>query len=328
MHGLAVFAFLLCVVLTIAPVAAEPGEPKAAVAAEPTSEQSHAQPAEAGSAPQGDCLAQVGAGEPDDFRAAGPSVPAGDADRVCQALAAAARANDLPIDFFTRLIWQESRFDPQAVSRAGAQGVAQFMPGTASWRGLTDPFDPVEAIAKSAQLLHDLRHDFGNLGLAAAAYNAGPGRVRDWLAGRRRLPGETRAYVRIVTGRSAEEWTGAQAGAKAVQVANAEPCRETASLVLQRSARAAAPMAKLADPWGVELVGGTSEATALAAYRQLQQKYAAILAGREPRVVPHGVGRGTMGSVRLRVGAESRGSAERLCANLRAAGAGCDVLRN
>jgi soluble lytic murein transglycosylase-like protein len=57
------------------------------------------------------------------------SVPAA-VDSICNALAAAAAENDLPIDFFTRLIWQESRFDPTAVSRAGAQGVAQFMPAT------------------------------------------------------------------------------------------------------------------------------------------------------------------------------------------------------
>jgi soluble lytic murein transglycosylase-like protein len=65
------------------------------------------------------------------------------------------------------------------------------MPATARWRGLADPFDPLEAIAQSAKLLRDLRREFGNLGLAAAAYNAGPGRVRDWLAGRRGLPRET-----------------------------------------------------------------------------------------------------------------------------------------
>jgi hypothetical protein len=61
------------------------------------------------------------------------------------------RKNDLPVDFFARLIWQESRFDPTAVSRAGAQGVAQFMPATANARGLADPFDPIEAIAHSAK---------------------------------------------------------------------------------------------------------------------------------------------------------------------------------
>jgi soluble lytic murein transglycosylase-like protein len=87
-------------------------------------------------------------GEPDANRQAEPS--ASSPDSFCRALAAAAAANDLPVEFFTRLIWQESRFKPEAVSRAGAQGVAQFMPGTARLRGLEDPFDPIQAIAKSA----------------------------------------------------------------------------------------------------------------------------------------------------------------------------------
>lgn len=86
-------------------------------------------------------------------------------ERICRALAIAAEANDLPVAFFTRLIWQESWFNPNAVSRAGAQGVAQFMPGTARLRGLADPFDPFAAIAKSAQHLRDLNRAFGNLGL-------------------------------------------------------------------------------------------------------------------------------------------------------------------
>jgi hypothetical protein len=115
------------------------------------------------------------AAEPDEIGAAEggqtPSQPIS-TDAICGALAAAAEQNDLPTDFFTRLIWQESRFDPAAVSRAGAQGVAQFMPATANWRGLSNPFDPLEAIAQSAKLLRDLRREFGNLGLAAAAYNA------------------------------------------------------------------------------------------------------------------------------------------------------------
>src|SRR5215467_10517593 len=131
------------------------------------------------------------AAEPDEIGAAEgretPSQPVS-IDTICSALAAAAAQNDLPTDFFARLIWQESRFDPAAVSRAGAQGMAQFMPATANWRGLSNPFDPLEAIAQSAKLLRDLRREFGNLGLAAAAYNTGSGRVRDWLAGPARAP--------------------------------------------------------------------------------------------------------------------------------------------
>src|SRR6202047_4651172 len=126
-------------------------------------------------------------------------------ERLCKTIESAAREYDLPVEFFTRLIWQESRFDTHAVSRAGAQGIAQFMPATAVRVGLRNPFDPFEAIMKSAEHLHDLRKQFGSLGLAAAAYNAGPKRVQDWLAHARGLPQETEAYGRIFTGGSGGE---------------------------------------------------------------------------------------------------------------------------
>jgi Transglycosylase SLT domain/SPOR domain len=275
-------------------------------------------------------LGQASAGEGDQVPpvegtpspSATPSNRAASVASICDALAAAAAENDLPVDFFARLIWQESRFDPTAVSRAGAQGVAQFMPATANARGLADPFDPIEAIAHSAKLLRDLRRDLGNLGLAAAAYNAGPRRVRDWLAGRRGLPRETDAYVRIVTGQSPEQW--ARAGPAEMHVAHPVPCPQIAGLV----ARSPAPVMKPLDPWGVQLVGSSSDATALAAYRQLQEKYARILAEREPRVLHHGLARGSMGWARVHVGTESRAGADKLCAELRAAGASCTVQRN
>ncbi len=72
----------------------------------------------------------------------------------------------------------ESNFDPSAVSSAGAQGIAQFMPGTAAAYGLRDPFDPAQAIDAQAQLMKDLLNQFGGKpALALAAYNAGPGAV-------------------------------------------------------------------------------------------------------------------------------------------------------
>jgi soluble lytic murein transglycosylase-like protein len=94
-------------------------------------------------------------------------------NKICGGIEAAAKENSLPVRFFTRLIWQESRFDPSQVSPAGAQGIAQFMPPTAAARGLADPFDPVTALQESASYLRELRNTFGNLGLVAAAYNAG-----------------------------------------------------------------------------------------------------------------------------------------------------------
>jgi soluble lytic murein transglycosylase-like protein len=71
----------------------------------------------------------------------------------------------------------ESGFNPFALSPAGAEGIAQFMPGTASSYGLADPFDPVEAIDAEAHLMSDLIHQFGSPELALAAYNAGPAPV-------------------------------------------------------------------------------------------------------------------------------------------------------
>jgi soluble lytic murein transglycosylase-like protein len=127
-------------------------------------------------------------------------------DTVCPLMQQQAESRGLPPMPFVRLIWRESRFNPNAVSPKGAQGIAQFMPGTAADRGLDDPFEPKSAIVHSASLLADLSKEFGNFGLAAAAYNAGEERVRGWLAGDRTLPSETRSYVIFVTGRAAEEW--------------------------------------------------------------------------------------------------------------------------
>jgi hypothetical protein len=124
----------------------------------------------------------------------------------CDALKEAAESSDIPVAFFARLLWQESRFRSSEVSHVGAQGIAQFMPATAAEVGLDDPFDPFKALPASAKFLGKLRSEFGNLGLAAAAYNAGSGRIQKWLSGRGGLPRETRNYVRIITGNNAENW--------------------------------------------------------------------------------------------------------------------------
>lgn len=127
-------------------------------------------------------------------------------EALCRQIAEGAARAHLPAGFLARLLWQESSFRPHVVSRAGALGIAQFMPGTALERGLDDPFDPARAIATSADLLAELARRFGNLGLAAAAYNGGPARVTGWLQGRRRLAAETEAYVRAVTGHTVDDW--------------------------------------------------------------------------------------------------------------------------
>jgi len=150
---------------------------------------------------------------------------------VCDTLTQAAQRNDLPVPFFIRLLFQESHFRPGAVSRAGAQGIAQFMPKTADAMGLDNPFDPLQAIPASARLLRSLFEQFGNLGLAAAAYNAGPKRIQDWLSRKGKLPEETQGYVQTITGRPAERWKGAGRGTPAMKLPQRAPCQEAAGLL-------------------------------------------------------------------------------------------------
>ncbi|MFA6267559.1 MAG: lytic transglycosylase domain-containing protein [Pseudolabrys sp.] len=154
-------------------------------------------------------------------------------DEVCGALTQAAQRNDVPAPFFIRLLFQESRFNPAVVSSAGAQGVAQFMPDTASEMGVDNPFDPLQAIPASARLLGNLIRQFGNLGLAAAAYNAGPKRIADWLAakGKSKLPEETQGYVRTITGKPVENWSAASARHPQQKLPQHAPCQETAGLL-------------------------------------------------------------------------------------------------
>lgn len=152
-------------------------------------------------------------------------------DEVCDILTRAAQHNGLPVPFFIRLLFQESGFSPGVVSNAGAQGIAQFMPNTATEWGVDNPFDPLEAIPASARLLRNLFEKFGNLGLAAAAYNAGPKRIQDWLAKKGPLPQETQGYVKNITGRPAENWKASENGAPAVKLPRHAPCQEAAGLL-------------------------------------------------------------------------------------------------
>lgn len=254
-------------------------------------------------------------------------------DDICRTLAQAAADNELPEEFFTRLIWQESRFDPTAVSPAGAQGIAQFMPQTAAMRGLANAFEPLDALQESASYLRELRTTFrGNLGLAAAAYNAGPGQVEAWLAGRRRLPFETQAYVRIITGYAAEEWASKTPPQLAAS-SNTPPtppgarCVEFAKLMIDRPYHRRDLTTDPAwGPWGVQLAGTWSEGRVLASYERLRRKYDDILGERLPLVLQ--AYRRAPSRFLVRVSEGSRKDADALCAKLRTAGGACVVLRN
>jgi hypothetical protein len=254
-------------------------------------------------------------------------------DDICRTLAQAATDNELPEEFFTRLIWQESRFDPSAVSPAGAQGIAQFMPQTAAMRGLANAFEPLEALRESASYLRELRTTFrGNLGLAAAAYNAGPGQVEAWLARRRPLPFETQSYVRIVTGYAAEAWASptppeVPQSTAASNAAIGARCVELAKLLIDRPQRRRHLASDPAwGPWGVQLAGTWSEGRVLATYEQLRRRYDGILGDRLPLVLD--AQRRAPSRFLVRVSESSRKDADTLCTRLKAAGGACIVLRN
>ena len=258
---------------------------------------------------------------------------------MCLMIESAARAANLPLEFFARVIWQESRFQADAVgpvTRSGqrAQGIAQFMPGTASERRLLDPFDPVQALPKSAEFLDELRNQFGNLGLAAAAYNAGPRRVQEWLAGTGAMPQETRNYVSAITGATVEEWAKAGRNGKMPERAPTSSCRELMALLKR------AP-----NPFVTELEqhieARRRQTVGRAARRRFQSRQgagdvcprdeAAERGDRRSGPEPARLGvrsRGTRAFYQVRIGADTRPAADDLCNRIRRAGGACFVLRN
>jgi hypothetical protein len=262
-----------------------------------------------------------------------PAAAAGGEETVeqalCRMIEGAANRQHIPVPFFTRLIWQESSFRPGVTSPAGAQGIAQFMPGTAQERGLADPFDPEQAIPASAAFLADLVQRFGNIGIAAAAYNGGPTRAANWLQGKGSLPFETEDYVLRVTGRAADDWA-ADLKNKTSPPAIATPpsCQQiVADLRISSWPKtvAEAPFA----PWGVQLSGNFSKARALATFERARQRYETILADIRPMIIGTRLRtRGTRAFYRVRVPADSRAAANELCGRIHASHGSCIVLRS
>ena len=261
-------------------------------------------------------------------------------EAICLMIESAARAHDLPLEFFARLIWQESRVQPDAVgpttrSGARAQGIAQFMPGTADERRLLNPLDPVQALPKSAEFLRELRDQFGNLGLAAAAYNAGPKRVQDWLAARGPMPQETRNYVAAITGSTVEDWAATgRGGGKPPERVPAASCRDMMAL-LKRAPNAFVSgledHVKLAAAklWGVQLAAGFDRSRALAMYARSIKRLGAVIGDQDPSLLSSGLrSRGSRPFYQVRIGADTRQAADDLCGRIRKSGGACFVLRN
>jgi hypothetical protein len=123
----------------------------------------------------------------------------------------ASAARNVPAPVLAAVAWQESRFRLDVCSPAGACGLFQFMPETASAYGVER--SSAESSAKGADVyLGKLERRFGNLGLALAAYNWGQGNLAKWLATKgaktSSVPSETRAYVLAITGHQLESFLG------------------------------------------------------------------------------------------------------------------------
>src|SRR5581483_5145152 len=245
-------------------------------------------------------------------------------EAMCLMIEAAARAHDLPLEFFARVIWQESRFQPNAIgpmTRSGqrAQGIAQFMPGTATERRLLDPFDPVQALPKSAEFLSELRNQFGNFGLAAAAYNAGPRRVQDWLAGTGMMPQETRHYVIAITGTTVEGWAAAGKGGKMADGAAHTTCQQLMALLKRAPNYFVSELeqhVKLgADrPWGIQLAAGFNRDVAMAMYSRAMARLRGVIGDHDPMLLGALFrSRGTRTFYQVRIGANTRPEADDLC---------------
>ncbi|MEM7742903.1 MAG: lytic transglycosylase domain-containing protein [Pseudomonadota bacterium] len=247
-----------------------------------------------------------------------------DAPRICGLIRTSAERYGLPPAFFARLIWKESRFDIGALSPVGAQGIAQFMPGTAKERGLTNPWDPRQAIPASASFLADLRAEFGNWGLAAAAYNGGPNRVARWLArGSGRLPWETEDYVLSITNRPADWFRQKDREVEKRPLEEGKSFDDACARLPVVPTRAPSAGA----PWGVQIAAGITRRAAMRNFSRARARLTSVVGGRSAIVVRSR----KVGGRRLysaRVGAPSRVAARKLCARIKRVGGTCVVRRN
>lgn len=248
---------------------------------------------------------------------------------VCTAISTFAARWRLPEAYFARLIWQESRFDPLALSPAGAQGIAQFMPGTARIRGLGNAFHPAEALARSAEYLRFLTDKFGNLGLAAAAYNGGERRIENLLAHGTGLARETRDYVVIVTGRSVGHWLAERPEPVDFTLVP-EVAFQTACLDMARSVRRPDLTTDPGDwqPWGVLIAQTNSATTARDKFEAVQARFGEVIGTEKLMLITvrnPNFGRRLRFSAML--GRQTRAEAQELCQKLTAAGAACIVQK-
>ncbi|MER0239384.1 lytic transglycosylase domain-containing protein [Fulvimarina sp. MAC8] len=253
--------------------------------------------------------------------------------QICTLIADNADEMLMNRDFFARLIWKESRFDVGAVSPVGAQGIAQFMPYTAKERGLADPYDYEASIRHSARYLRDLKNELGNWGLAAAAYNGGINRMKGWIAGGAQgtLPYETVDYVNAITYRPIEWFLETGRDVEKRPLDEDLPFMESCSNLPIMKTRAVfasteAPAVRR-QPWGVQVAGHANRSIAMKMFGRVRSQYGSVIGSKQPMVVRARAG-GRANIYAVRIGADSRDEASRVCGQLRQRGGSCVVVKN
>jgi hypothetical protein len=267
-------------------------------------------------------------GKPDPVKAPLPVREQTFASDVCRLIENRARWRGIDVHFIARLIHTESRFSPSAISPAGAQGIAQFIPSTARLRKLADPFDPATALTASIDYLAELKGRFGNLGLAAVAYNAGEGAAARFVAGRG-IPYETENYVLTITGRPAQDWRDASARFAIPRIAGSRPFATACPEHVARPGRVriAAPQAPR-QPWGVQVAEHFSRASAVRIYNRLQSRFPGSVSGKPPMLIPvRNRSFGTRLRHAARIGAHSQAAAQDICRQLQARSIACLVRK-
>lgn len=249
---------------------------------------------------------------------------------ICKLIERNAAERGLDPNFLARLLWKESRFEPGAISPAGAQGIAQFMPGTADLYDLHDPFNPALAISTAAWYLRHLADSFGNIGLAAIAYNGGEARAARFIAKQSTLPYETLDYVESITGHNAWRWR------------DNPPAREELHLELNGETEFRPACVKLAGnrnlrefttqprvyPWGVIVASHPERSGAAQQVARLNRTLRPILGGKRVGYVRKKLSGLPRAVYTAQIGYDSKSAANSFCLKLKRLGGRCIVLKN
>ncbi|WP_242690214.1 lytic transglycosylase domain-containing protein [Paracoccus fontiphilus] len=249
---------------------------------------------------------------------------------VCMLIERNALQRGLDPNFLARLLWKESRFEPGAVSPVGALGIAQFMPGTAELYDLHDPFNPAQAIHKSAWYLRHLADTFGNIGLAAVAYNGGENRAARFINQNGGLPYETQDYVAAITGFEALRWRDNPPPPAELKLA-LDP-----DMAFRPACEKLAGDRKLREfmiqpkvfPWGVIVASHPNQSGAIRQVASLNRSLRPILGDKQVGYVRKRITGMPRAVYTAQVGWDSKSEANRFCARFRQLGGRCIVLRN